>query len=94
MKQQVIHKDNAFGGTREVYDIPFSKKNVDEIIANSAHSDKSNIRFVVKFGAEDSPDGMQDCQQKPFSYDHVSNWRWDKLYEWQTLAMGRYGYAT
>ena len=34
------HVDNVFAGTRESYYIPFSKKNVDEIIANSAHSDK------------------------------------------------------
>ena len=32
------HIDNAFAGTRESYYIPFTKKNVDEIIANSAHS--------------------------------------------------------
>ena len=34
------HVDNVFAGTRESYYIPFSKKNVDEIIENSAHSDK------------------------------------------------------
>ena len=30
------HIDNAFHGSRECYYIPFTKKNVDEIIANSA----------------------------------------------------------
>src|ERR1043166_6596593 len=43
------HIDNAFAGTRVAYYIPWSKKNVDEIIANSAHSDKSGIRFTIKF---------------------------------------------
>ncbi len=48
------HIDNVFAGTRETFYIPFSKTNVDEIIANSVHSDKTNIRFIVKFGSEDS----------------------------------------
>ena len=36
--------DNVFAGTRESYYIPFRKKNVDEIIANSAHTDKFGIK--------------------------------------------------
>jgi hypothetical protein len=32
------HIENVFAGTRERYYIPFSKKNVDEKIANSVHS--------------------------------------------------------
>ena len=52
------HVDNVFAGTRESYYIPFTKKNVDEIIANSAHTDKFGIRYVVKLGYEDSPDAM------------------------------------
>jgi hypothetical protein len=76
------HIDNAFGGTREVYYIPFTKKNVDEIIANSAHSDKSGIKFVVKFSAEDSTDGAGFSARNQFSYD-MFLWAWDRLYEWQ-----------
>lgn len=76
------HIDNAFSGTREAYYIPFSKKNVDEIIANSAHSDKSNIRFIVKFGTEDSTDSIAASSRTQFSYD-MFLWPWDKLYEWQ-----------
>jgi hypothetical protein len=79
-----IHKDNAFGGTREVYTIPFSKKNVDEIIAKSARSDKTGIKYVVKFAAEDSPDGAGFSTRSSYSYDQFVNWSWDKLYEWQT----------
>jgi hypothetical protein len=52
------HIDNVFAGTRESYYIPFTKKNVDEIIANSARTDNSGIRFVVKFASEDSTDSI------------------------------------
>jgi hypothetical protein len=52
------HIDNVFSGTRESYYIPFTK-NVDEIIANSAKSDKDSIKFIIKFGMEDSPDSFQ-----------------------------------
>ena len=76
------HIDNVFAGTRERYYIPFTKKNVDEIIANSAHTDKSNIRFVVKFGKEDSQEAMAMSTRNEFSYD-MFLLPWDKLYEWQ-----------
>ena len=58
------HVDNVFAGTRTSYYIPFTKKNVDEIIANSAHTDKFGIRYVVKFGHEDSPESMTSIQQE------------------------------
>jgi hypothetical protein len=80
------HIDNAYAGNREVYYIPFTKKNVDEIIANSAHTDKNNIRFVVKFGMEDSTDSMTSSTRNQFSYD-MFLWSWDKLYEWQNWPM-------
>jgi hypothetical protein len=50
------HIANVFAGTRQSYYIPFTKKNVDEIIANSAHTDKLSIKYIVKFGSEDSTD--------------------------------------
>jgi hypothetical protein len=77
------HVDNAFAGTRESYYIPFTKKNVDEIIANSAHSDKDSIKFYIKFGMEDSPDSFQVSTRNLFSYDKFVNWSWDKLREYQ-----------
>jgi hypothetical protein len=76
------HVDNVFAGTRESYYIPFSKKNVDEIIANSAHTDKFGVRYVVKFGHEDYTDAMISSTRNQFSYD-MFMWPWDKLYEWQ-----------
>jgi hypothetical protein len=76
------HVDNVFAGTRQSYYIPFSKKNVDEIIANSAHTDKFGIRYVVKFGHEDSTDSIAQSMRNQFSYD-MFLWPWDKLYEWQ-----------
>ena len=77
-----VHKDNAFGGTRETYYIPFSKKNVDEIIANSARTDKYEIRYTVKFGHEDSIDSIAQSMRNQFSYD-MFLWPWEKLREWQ-----------
>ena len=44
------------------YYIPFTKKNVDEIIANSANTDKFGIRYVVKFGSEDATEGMHSLR--------------------------------
>ena len=61
------HIENVFAGTRESYYIPFTKKNVDEIIANSAHTDKWGIKYIVKFGMEDGPDSFTMSNQ--FSYD-------------------------
>jgi hypothetical protein len=79
------HIDNAFAGTRESYYIPFTKKNVDELIANSAHTDKFSIKYIVKFGQEDSQDAMVSSSRNQFSYD-MFLWPWDKLYEWQHWA--------
>jgi len=77
------HVDNVFAGTRESYYIPFSRKNVDEIIANSAHSEKDSIKFYVKFGMEDSPDSFQVSTRNIFSYDKFVNWSWERLREYQ-----------
>ena len=77
------HVDNVFNGTREVYYIPWSKKNVDEIIANSAHTDKYAIKYIIKFGLEDSPEGITMSSRNLFSYDQFVNWSWDKLHEYQ-----------
>lgn len=59
-----------------------SRKNVDEIIANSAYTSKDYIRFVVKWGIEDSQEAMAMAIRNEFSYD-IFLWSWDKLYEWQ-----------
>lgn len=82
------HIDNIFSGTREVYYIPFTKAKVDEIIKNSANSDKSNIRFVVKFASEDGNDTIAMSVRNQFSYDVFVNASWDKLYEWQYWPKG------
>ena len=81
------HVDNVFAGTRESYYIPFTKKNVDEIIANSTYTDKFAIRYVIKFGHEDSTDSIAQSMRNQFSYD-IFLWSWDKLYEWQYWPIG------
>lgn len=48
------HIHTLYSHLGERFYIPFSKKNVDDIIAKSAHTDKSNIRFVIKWSHEDS----------------------------------------
>jgi hypothetical protein len=75
--------DNVFAGTRESYYLPFSKKNVDEIIANSTKTDKDSIKFIVKFGMEDSPDSFQMSTRNQFTYDKFVNWSWEKLREFR-----------
>jgi hypothetical protein len=84
------HIDNVFAGTREVYYIPFTKAAVDEIIKNSTLSEKSNIRYIVKFAQEDSVGSdtmaMTMSMRNQFSYD-MFLWPWDKLYEWNTWAI-------
>ena len=75
------HVENVFAGTRESYYIPFTK-NVDEIIANSAHTEKHSTRYIVKFGHEDSTESIAQSMRNQFSYD-MFLWPWDKLYEWQ-----------
>ena len=77
------HVDNVFAGTRTAYYIPFSKKNVDEIIASSAHSTKESIKFIIKFGVEDGPDGFTMSTRNQFSYEQFANWSWEKLRDWQ-----------
>ncbi len=77
------HIDNVFGGTREVYYIPFNQKNVDEIIANSARSDKTGIRYIVKFSNAEGPsDILSPSTRNQFSYQ-MFLWPWDKLHEFQ-----------
>ena len=72
------HVENVLTGNRESYYIPFSEKNVDEIIANSAHTDKHSIRYVVKWGHEDSIDSIAQSMRNQFSYD-MFLWEWEKL---------------
>lgn len=76
------HIENVFAGTRERYYIPFSKKNVDDIIAKSVHTTRQSIHFIVKFAAEDSTEAMAMSTRNHFSYD-MFLWHWEKLCEYQ-----------
>jgi hypothetical protein len=69
-------------GQREVYYIPFDKKEVDKIIRNSAHSNAESILYTVKFAAEDW-DGVQGSRigtRFEVSYDQFVNWSFKDLY--------------
>ena len=72
------------GKTQKIYTIPFSKKRVDEIIDNSANSDKDTILYTIKkFASEDSPMGPVMPSRNRFTYDQFC-WDWDKIYKFHT----------
>jgi hypothetical protein len=82
------HIDNEFAGVRDVYYIEFSKEKVDEIIAKSARTNKSNIRFVVKWDQQDSMNQTDNMpmimsSRNVFTYDQFASWSWEKLSQWQ-----------
>ena len=66
MKEQVNISKMHLQVTENRIIFPFLKKNVDEIIANSAHTDKyRSIKYTVKFGNEDSPECYDRFYKKP-----------------------------
>jgi len=71
-------------GQRESYYIPFTKKEVDRIIADH-NANPELVNFTVKFAAEDSPDGQRRYATRgQFSYDQFVNWTFDNLYKLHT----------
>ena len=71
------------GRMQKIHYIPFSKKKVDELIANSAKSDKETIKYTIKFDSEDSPIGATAPSRNQFTYDQFV-WDWDKVYKFHT----------
>jgi hypothetical protein len=69
------------GNQQTIYTIPWSKKNVDDLISKSAHSDEHNIVFTIKFDSEDSPWGPRPATRNQFSYEQFANWNWDDVYK-------------
>jgi hypothetical protein len=65
---------------QKIYYIPYSKKKVDEIIANSANSDKDTIKYTIKFGTQDNPMGQyqQVESRNQFSYEQFC-WPWEQV---------------
>lgn len=66
-------------GQHEAFYIPFTKKEVDRIIAeHNANADLVN--FTVKFDVADSPDGLRwGATRQQFPYDKFANWTFDDL---------------
>jgi hypothetical protein len=58
-----------------IYTIPYSKKEVDDIISKSANTDKNSIIFTIKFGSEDNPLGehQQVATRNQYSYETFSS---------------------
>ena len=71
------------GRMQTIHYIPFSKKKVDEIIANSANPDKNTIIYTIKFASEDSPTGPVMASRNRFTYDQFVM-DWDKIYKFHT----------
>jgi hypothetical protein len=68
-------------GQHEAYYIPFSKKEVDRIIAEH-NTNPELVNFTVKFDAADSPDGQRRFATRgQFGYDQFVNWTFDDLYK-------------
>lgn len=61
-----------------VHYIPFTKKKVDEVISNSAKSDKDTIIYTVKFATEDFTFSVMPPSRCQFTYDQF-NWKWDDI---------------
>ena len=60
-----------------------------ETKTSTTTSDKSSIKYVIKFGLEDSPEGLTMSSRNQFSYDQFVNWSWEKLHSYQVLACRR-----
>ena len=67
------------GNTQTIYTIPWSKKNVDDIIGKSVHTDKDTIIFTIKFDGLDNPWGGRAPTRAQFTYDQFANWKWDDV---------------
>ena len=72
------------GNTQTIYTIPWSKKNVDDIIAKSVHTDQNNIIFTIKFDGLDNPWGSRAPTRAQFTYEQFANWKWDDVYKFHT----------
>ncbi len=73
--------------TQLTYTIPWNKKNVDDIIANSAHTDRESITFTIKFASEDNPSGRMPTHNN-FSYEQFTEWKWEDIYKFHTAPHG------
>lgn len=73
-------QETQFSGLSVRYYIPFTKLAVDDIISKSAHSDASNIIFMVKTERHDYPTGYGPGLRDYVTYDQFVNWTWDELF--------------
>ena len=69
------------GPFRQRYDIPWSKKTIDDIISKSVHSDKDSIKYVIKFDSADFPDkeGLQCIVH--LLMNNSLNGLWDEVFK-------------
>jgi hypothetical protein len=75
------------------YTIPWNKKTIDEIIANSANTNKYSIAFIIKFAPEDSVAfgyNPRMATRSNFSYEQFAEWEWADVYNYQVAPTGNY----
>ena len=66
------------------YDIPWSKKNVDDIISKFAHSDKDSIKYVIKLDSNDFPGNQGPSMHTSYTYDQFTTWSFDEILKYAT----------
>ena len=69
------------GPFKQRYDIPWSKKNIDDIISKSVHSDKDSIKYVIKFESADFPGQRGPSMHSSFTYEQFAEWTWDEVFK-------------
>jgi hypothetical protein len=76
-----------------IYYIPWSKKNVDEIIGKSAKTDKNSIKFIIKFSRQDSIAlgyNPRIDTHSTFPYEKFAEWDWKDVYYFHVAPNGNY----
>ena len=79
--------------SKVLYYIPWNKKTIDDIIAQSATTDKDSIRFVVKFSREDSVAQGYNARmatRSQFSYEQFATWDWEDVYNFHVAPHGQF----
>ena len=86
---------NVFDANKRqvVYTIPWNKKNADDIIDKSATTDKSSIKFIIKFSSNDSTEfgyNPRIATRSHFSYEQFATSEWEDVYNFHVAPQGNY----
>ena len=73
-----------FDKFRPRYNIPWSKKKIDEIISKSVHSDKDSIKYVIKLESKDFPGSQGPSTHTTYTYEQFATWSFDEIFKYAT----------